>query len=292
MELNSSRKILSGSDTALSKAIQQGADLRVYTEFRHNEHVDVTSDNPELVRETIDFRLTYLIDKQWTAGISTLRQPIALPNAFGPRPSMSFFMYNQDGSQAIARPYLDGGQLNRKPAWSGLDDHSQIPKYHRLDIWDEDTNAPSSNFIYEFDVYRWWVRDDWKEVLSHTAEGRIVSGSVDKLAEMFACGCEVKVGIQGLCADMGSDRSDVIEHEVFVHIGSCYYYTEQKLFIGASHPLVRIRPGVPLRYTGKGWDFGWLMLRTDGFVARLLCDPYTLRFNRSGGRYAMQWFVR
>lgn len=39
----------------------------------------------------------------------TLRQPIELTEGFGERPSMSFFLYNQDGRQAIARPYLDGG---------------------------------------------------------------------------------------------------------------------------------------------------------------------------------------
>jgi len=49
---------------------------------------------------------------------------------------------------------------------------------------------------------------------------------------------------------------------------------------------------VPLRYTSGGWDFGWLMARTDGYCARLLNDPYTLQFGRSNGRYAMRWFAR
>jgi hypothetical protein len=43
---------------------------------------------------------------------------------------------------------------------------------------------------------------------------------------------------------------------------------------------------------GWWWDFGWLMPRTDGVVARLLCDPYTLVFQRGEGRYAIRWFVR
>ena len=33
------------------------------------------------------------------------------------------------------------------------------------------------------------------------------------------------------------------------------------------------------------------MLRTDGHVARWLCDPYTLKFCRDSGRYAIRWFV-
>ena len=33
------------------------------------------------------------------------------------------------------------------------------------------------------------------------------------------------------------------------------------------------------------------MARTDGHVARWLCDPYTLTFQKSAGRYAMRWFA-
>jgi hypothetical protein len=54
---------------------------------------------------------------------------------------------------------------------------------------------------------------------------------------------------------------------------------------------VRVRPAIPLRYTSRGWDFGWLMARTDGHVARWLCDQYTLTFHKSEARYAIRWFV-
>src|SRR5262245_61000042 len=87
--LDSQRKALSGSAQAFAKAIRQGADLRIYTEFRHNEHIDTTSKNPELIQEVADFRITYLLDNRWGAGIISLRQPISLPDGFGPRPSMS-----------------------------------------------------------------------------------------------------------------------------------------------------------------------------------------------------------
>ena len=108
LELDSRREITGGSPGALCAAIRRGADLRIYTEFIHNEHIDPASDSAELIREVSEFRATYLVEDRWCAGIMTLRQPISLPDAFGPRASMSFFMYNQDGQQAIARPYLDG----------------------------------------------------------------------------------------------------------------------------------------------------------------------------------------
>ena len=94
-ELDERRDPVQGSAEALCDAIGRGADLRIGTAFRHNEHVDTASPNNELVREHMDFRVTYLLDNRWVAGIETLRIPVSLPDGFGPRPSMSFFLYNQ-----------------------------------------------------------------------------------------------------------------------------------------------------------------------------------------------------
>ena len=292
VELDSQRNVTAGSNAALADAIRRGADLQVQTEFIHNEHIDTDSDSDELIREVAEFRTTYLLEDRAVAGIMTLRQPISLPDGFGPRPSMSFFMYNQDGQQAIARPFLDGPPAMGAPGPSPLDDHSAMPKYHQQDSFDVGTNAPSSNFIYDFNVFRYLVRDDWTELLSHNADGSVVNGSVDALGDAFTQGCELKVAIRGLCADLAMEGEPSPDHEIFVNVGSAYYYTAQKLFIAGTIPTVRVKPAVPLRYTSRGWDFGWLMPRTDGYCARLLNDPYTLQFNRSNGRYAMRWFAR
>jgi hypothetical protein len=290
--LNGQRQVVSGSPEALAAAIRRGADLRVYTEFRHNEHIDTKSANREIIREVTDFRITYLIDDRWVAGVINLRQPIALPDGFGPRPSMSFFLYNQNGDQAIARPYLDGGPTPGEMGPAPLDDHSAMPKYHQFDAWDSGTNAPSSNFVYDFETYRFMVCDDWQEACACDANGKVLAGSIETLADEFAQGREVKVGIGGLGSDLAPANPPVLEHEVFVHCGSCYYYTEQRQFMAAAHPVVRVRPAIPLRYESRNWDFGWLMPRSDGHVARWLLDPYTLKFNRSASRHAIRWFVR
>ena len=133
LELDESRAVRSGSGSALCDAIGRGADLRIATEFRYDEHVDVTSDNAEVVQEVAEFRATYLVDDRWVAGIMTLRQPVDLPAQFGPRPSMSFFLYNQDGTQAIARPYLDGPPAVARLGPSPVDDNESMPKYHELE---------------------------------------------------------------------------------------------------------------------------------------------------------------
>ena len=108
LTLDSTRTVVAGSEKALVDGIRKGGDLRICTEFLHNEHIDVRSDSAERVREVAEFGVTYLVEERWAAGIMSLRQPVELPTGFGRRPSMSFFLYNQDGRQAIGRPYLDG----------------------------------------------------------------------------------------------------------------------------------------------------------------------------------------
>jgi hypothetical protein len=292
LELDSRRSVTAGSPETLCDAIRRGADLRILTEFANNEHLDVQSENAELVREVADFRVTYLIEDRWAAGIMSLRMPISPPDGFGPRPSMSFFLYNQDGQQAIARPYLDGPPATGPRGPSPVEDHSDMPKYHEQDRWDADTNAPSSNFVYDFNVFRYLVCDNWEEVFAHTAEGEPLFGSLEALYEAFSQGHEIKVGIRGLCADVMENTDGVPDHTVFVHTGPGYFCTQRKLFTVGSHPMIRVRPGIPMRYTSGGWDFGWLMPRSDGFIDRWICDPYTLRFQRRPSRHAIRWFVR
>ncbi|MFT4587393.1 MAG: hypothetical protein ACI9VS_001890 [Candidatus Binatia bacterium] len=291
LEQDSQRQRVDGSETALRDAIAAGADLRVGTGFLHNEHIDITSDCNELIREVMDFRVTYLLANRWVAGIETLRMPIALPDGFGPRASMSFFIYNQDGHQAIARPHLDGQHSPGKPGPSPINEHAGMPKYRELENWDADTNAPSSNFVYEFEYFRYFVRDAWEEVLSHDAEGRINSGSLDDLVNAFSEGREIKVAIGNLCNDLTSPEETQYEHEVFVHVGAGYYYTERKQFMASANPVVRTRPSIPLGYGASCWDFGWLMPRSDGRLARWLCNPYTLKFEKSTAKHSMRWFV-
>lgn len=291
LELHPDRSIASGSPAALCEAVRRGADLRIYTEFRHNEHIDTASNSRELIQEFAEFRCTYLVENRWTAAAMTLRQPIQLPDGFGPRPSMSFFLYNQDGRQAIARPHLDRppqpAPLGPSPPEAQLD----MPRYHEQDRWDAQSNAPSSNFVYEFDVFRYFVNEKWQEVYAHTADGDAVSGSLAALHQAFEQGREVKLAIQAACADLADDPRAAPDHELIIQAGPCYHYTERNLFIAGSHPVVRVRPAIPLQYTTRGWDFGWLLARTDGLVEQLLYDPYTLTPRRSGSHHAIRWFV-
>ncbi|MFO0868831.1 MAG: hypothetical protein U0935_07745 [Pirellulales bacterium] len=292
LELDARRQVVAGSTAELVDRISRAADLRISTEFLHNEHIDVASPCSERILEVAEFGITYCIDQTWVAGIMSLRQPIELPVGFGPRPSLSLFLYNQDGTQAIARPYLDGGPANGQVGPAATPGPRNMSKYHVVDSWDAETNAPSQNFVYDFDRYRYCVLDSWREVLRHSADGTVISGSLDELVAAFAAGCAIKLGIRNLCDDLADASNHTLEHEVFVQGGSAYYYTERRLFLIGSHPLVRVRPSKPLRYASRNWDFGWLLLRSDGHVVYRRCDPYTLRFSDRVFQCPIRWFVR
>ena len=291
LELDHERAIATGSEGALADAIRRGADLRIGTQFLHGEHIDPASDSHELVEEVADFGITYLIDDRWSAGVINLRQPVSLKPGFGPESSMSFFMYNQNGEQAIARPIFEDSPAGRQREDELAKPSPAMPKHHVIDTVDQDTNAPSQNFIYDFEAYRYWVRDSWEELYSHSADGHS-EGSIDALEAAVIAGRDVKVGITGLCADLAAEGESSLLHEVFVKVGACYYYTGKRLLNAGTHPLVRVRPAVPMRYVSKAWDFGWLMCRTDGFVERRIHDPYTLATTDTQMQCAMRWFVR
>ena len=292
LTLDAQRRVIGGNEKALSDAIRHGADLRINTEFVHNEHLDVDSDNDEPVCEVARFGVTYLVENRWVVGIMNLRQPVNPPVGFGVRPSMSLFLYNQDGHQAVARPFLDGRPACGIHAPLAYDTPPNMPKYHALDSWDSDSKAPSSNFIYDFDVYRYFVCDDWSERLAYDRDGNVRAGSVDLLVQAFKEGCAIKVAVGGLCDDLAVSGSDAPEHEVFIEMGSCYYATVRRIFSAGSHPLVRVQPEVPMRYRNGNWDFGWLFISTDGTVSYRRCDPLTFTFRDIPRRCSVRWFAR
>lgn len=72
LELNSKRQVVAGDQKQLVEALSNGANLRIYTEFIHNQHIDVTSGSDERIREVAEFAATYIVNDCWAAGIMTL----------------------------------------------------------------------------------------------------------------------------------------------------------------------------------------------------------------------------
>lgn len=296
LELDMQRKIVNGSPEQLQKAIKNAANLRIYTEFKHNEHIDTSSDNDEMIREVSDFPATYLIDDRWACGIMTLRQPVTLPDRFGERASMSFFMYNENGLQACARPFLDHhgyvecGDLPPAAMFNSGDEEKPMIHMHEIDDIQDSANSNIRNFIYDFYSYKFFVQDDWTEVLSHDENGNVITGSAKALDEASSAGYDIKVGISGICDNL-CDKNLKIKHELFIESGPHYYYSKTGFMVVETRPFVRVSPEIPMTYKKNNWDFGWAIARSDGHLAGLFYDPYTLKIRRTYSKHAMRWFV-
>ena len=201
--------VRAGSKAASPRPIGRGADLRVYTEFLFEEHIlpggngDPTQDG--LIREVIDFRETILVGGGHVGAITTQRQPLEPPFGFnGTEPRMSFFMYTSDGDQALAGLVFGGVEGAPAPGERTVDPPpADMPKMGPQEYFDLGTSGPSRNFVYDMETYRYFVRDDWEEILAHDADGRVTAGSFDALEAAQIAGREIKVGIRDLAADLG-----------------------------------------------------------------------------------------
>ena len=71
LEYDDEKRVTAGNQESLTKAIRRAADLSIYTEFHHGEHIDSESNDNQLVREVAQRGVTYLLDDHWSAGIIT-----------------------------------------------------------------------------------------------------------------------------------------------------------------------------------------------------------------------------
>jgi hypothetical protein len=287
LAMDEHRNLVGGSHEALAMAVRSAADVRYYTAFDYADHMCVPGSEVGLVQGVLNFPVTYWLEGGRVAGIHTMRYPSDCSLGFQPfRPSLSLVVCNDNGQYGVARPYLDG-----RPGKAVVEDRSGSG-YEILDRFDEETPAPSENAMYAYGQYNWWVRNDWEEVLRHDADGAVVSGSLEAVQDAFRSGKEIKVGVQRLCDTLAPQGETPIDHEVFVGMGPIYNHQDQGFLGGESQPIVRVVPGVPLRYRSGNWNYGWILPRTDGVVHHLVVNPYTNEFIRMECRSPVRWFVR
>lgn len=298
VELSPDSLVTAGSFADLAEAVGRGADLRLYTEFLHEEHVAPGSTTPGiadernhgLIRESIDFRQAMLVGGTHVVGATLLRQPLEPTTGFnGTRPMMSFFMYNMTGEQSHANVALDGTVPTDEPgSCRAIGSDPAMPKMRDLELFDAGTLAPSRNFFYAFERFRFFVRDDWTEVLAHDADGNVLRGSIGAVERAQVECREFKVAIGGLSPTPGG----VTEVETFVNAGSGFFHTRRKFHESLSHPVLRVRPVAPMKLGSGRWDVCWVALRTDGQCVVRRLDPYTRVHSDRPTRLACRWFVR
>jgi hypothetical protein len=300
LELAPDRSVRSGSKADLAAAIGRAADLRVYTEFLFEEHIapggngDPSQDG--LIREVIDFRETILVGDAHVGAITTQRQPLEPPFGFnGTEPRMSFFMYTSDGDQALAGLVFAAVDGAPPPGRRTVEaPPPEMPKMGEQEFFDLGTSGPSRNFVYDMETYRYFVRDDWEEILAHEEDGTVAAGSFDALEAAQIAGREIKVGIRDLATDLlgGDARGASPTHEVFTPVGSGFLHTGPRVYAALTHPVVRVAPADPLRYRSGGWDVAWVFLRTDGQAVLRTLEPYTRTWADRPARFACRWFAR
>lgn len=286
LKLDSHRNEAQGSARELTRRLLAGADLRVGTAFYHDEHIDSASGDHQLVEETADFPQTVVLDGSWSAGIMTLRQPVSLKKGFGACNSLSLFLYNQNGQQALARLAMEDAQA------CALDSSEAAPeKMCVQSINDPTSMAPSQSFVYQFEYYDFFVNDCYSEIYANDALGQCTFGGMEALTEAYRGARRIKIGIGGLLSALygqGSNNQD----EVFIQCGCSYYYTEERLMIANSNPLVCLPTCVPLIYTAGELHYCWLVVQSDGRVFVRLYDPFTCRWQTRDERLAVRWFAQ
>lgn len=287
LRLDANRNIVQGSPSQLNSRIAAGADLRISTGFLHNEHIDPNSDDHQQIVETSTFAQTVLIDSKWSAYFMTLRQPVSLPCGFGLANAMSLFLYNQDGQQAMARLTLEGG-CNRT-----IEEHTEdtgFSKMHTLSIADTDTLGGSKNFIYYFDFFDYLVTACYKETYANTREGDKKLGDIECLHESYRRGAGIKIAVKGISEAIWGKTGH--EDEIFIHCGSAYYYTSDKLMITNSLPFISVPADIPLSYKSKSFRYCWLVVRSDGMGELRSYNIFDNQWKTCSIRLSVRWFVQ
>ena len=213
LELGSNRDIAAGSTAELYAALNRGADLRVYTEWIYEEHAapDPGDGDPRYngtFQEVIDFRETYLIGSSYAAGITTLRQSMLPVVGFNPDagPRMSFFLYDMEGRQGCSHVMLDDELYAPPGTHREVEAPAKFPKLSSTQLNDEGSSGPSMQFAYDFERYRYWVRDDWELLLAHKTDGTVTSGSWRDLHNAQLAGKDIKIGLAAVAAAVAASN--------------------------------------------------------------------------------------
>ncbi len=287
LKLDPKRNIVSGSPEALNEKVRGGADIRISTGFIHNEHIDPSSDDSQLIVETSTFAETVLIDGKWSAYFMTLRQPVGLPTGFGPSNALSLFLYNQDGQQAVGRLVMD--PTESVEASNDVTDDAPFKKTHTISAFDAGTPGYSKNFIYDFEDFRYLANDCYEEIFANDENGRCVSGSVKALEDAYGEGRAIKIAVRGISDVLWGDTGH--SDEIYIHCASSYYYTKDKLMITNSLPFISVPADIPLTYKSRSYRYCWMIARCDGRVEIRTFNPFDSEWKTTVAHLPVRWFA-
>ncbi len=206
--------------------------------------------------ETLYFQQTYSGEGEVFAGMMTHHHSYAHRGTLAEQPYFSLFKYDTSGSFSQMKWMLDNATF---------DETQQYP----------------------YGVYRWYVRDCWRVVYEHDAEGNGVAGDPDELKECVRTARSLKVGVRQLFGAQ-NDNTNGPQHTSFLNIMQPLIENDH---VGANCDFVL--SGAPQwPFTWKdGLALGMVWPWTSGEIVCHFAEPGHLPFRRSRVRRAMQWMV-
>jgi len=261
---------IAGDVTAVAQALRRGADLRRFSTY--------SPQTIGLVEETMTLQTTWLFDNEHVGGLATLRQPVHCAVDFEFKPSLAYWIFNVTAPSGMAIVPLDG-----QPADAATGN------------WVRVVNHPftkGADIEWLSGQYRWWVRDDWREIYAHDEQGQTIQGSSQDIQRAANDGCALKVGIKDLWSYLMPAGQEAPTHEVFLECSVQFAHIDKNFFGALTTPTFLVQPCKPLQFHGQAFAPGWLLVRTDGRICRQTLDPTTMQWQRSWTKHAIRWFAR
>ena len=211
-------------------------------------------------------------------------------------PKMSFFMYT-DGRRAGAANLVFGAppETGRPARASGRWSlhPPTCPRSGTQEFFDLGTSGPSRNFVYDMEAYRFFVRDEWEEILAHdaagTVTGRLVRGPGGGPGRRPRDqGRDSRPGRRArIAGHVAGAARNVHPRRVWLHPCSSGSLRDTDPPAGPD-----CRRTFPIRYGSGNWDVAWIFLRTDGQATVRRLDPWTRVWEDRPTRFACRWFAR
>lgn len=203
LEQNRDLSVVHGSIAAVAAAARRGADLRLY----------MSTD-------------TYGVDYE---EVMNFKQTLWRRHPDGDRFSgLGPFLSSVHHGQDIDAPYLSF--FNYDTCRTAL----ETPTHSLLKVTVDGCVLNESNYIApaNYEVYRWFVRDRYRVVYEHDAQGLAVSGDKEELKACVRAGQTIRVGVWQLSGLQRSAGNDAGAHEI------SYLETTQP-FIPVANPASR-----------------------------------------------------
>jgi hypothetical protein len=279
LEQDQMLRVLRGSVAAAAAAVQRGADLRLYM---------VTDTYGTSYEEVMNFKQSL-----WR------RTPPSEDDRFS---GMGLFLSSVHHGRDITAPYLSF--FNYDTCRGALEGptHSLMKITPGGDTLDESNYEPTEPANYS--IYRWFVRDRYRIVYEHDADGAQLSGNKEELKACIRTGQTVRVGIWGLSGLEEVESSNSREEISFLETAQPFIPVlseDTESFFGqqghASEVNLACDPVMvpaasatwPLSFR-EGLTIASLVPCTSGRIVAFLTQP-SGAFRREVRKRAMRWVV-